>query len=141
VKQYIIIIAYITILAFLIGLFVSSYFTVGCKINLSQNEVIQGNDVDLFYEIDNKMLTEDIFNVEFKYWVQQGENIVVPQEIVEIPKISRLESYKSRVEVDLSNLDNGKYTIWTQTTYDVGGGKTGVGNRESKLLSLYVYII
>jgi hypothetical protein len=135
------IIIYTIIAGIAIGLFFGAYFTVSCKISLSENEVIQGNNVDLYYEIDNKLLLDDIHDVEFSYWVEHSGNIVVSKEIVEIPLISRLNSYKSGVEVDTSSLDKGKYTIWTQTTYSIGKGGAGVGNRESKLLSLDFYII
>ena len=134
-------IIYVIIAIFFVGLFINSYFTVSCRISVSDNEIIQGNNVNLVYEIDNKLILDDINNIDFEYWVVQGDKLVISKDIAEIEKISRLDKHIGSVEIELSSLEKGKYTIWTQTTYSVGQGGTGIGNRESKMLSINIYII
>ena len=135
-----VIVLIIAFFALILLLFLPS-ITVSYSIRLPSQEIPQGTNTILYYNVENGLVLDDIYNVEFTYWIMKGNFKVVEETIIPIGTILRRSGTGEKsIELETLSLNKGDYTIWTSIKYSIGEGQLGLGNVEAKYLSLRLTI-
>jgi hypothetical protein len=135
-----VIVLIIAFFALILLLFLPS-ITVSYSIRLPSQEIPQGTNTILYYNVENGLVLDDIYNVEFTYWIMKGNFKVVEETIIPIGTILRRSGTGEKsIELETLSLNKGDYTIWTSIRYSIGEGQLGLGNVEAKYLSLRLTI-
>lgn len=135
-----VIVLIIAFFALILLLFLPS-ITVSYSIRLPSQEIPQGTNTILYYNVENGLVLDDIYNVEFTYWITKGNFKVVEETIIPIGTILRRSGTGEKsIELETLSLNKGDYTIWTSIKYSIGEGQLGLGNVEAKYLSLRLTI-
>ena len=135
-----VIVLIIAFFALILLLFLPS-ITVSYSIRLPSQEIPQGTNTILYYNVENGLVLDDIYNVEFTYWITKGNFKAVEETIIPIGTILRRSGTGEKsIELETLSLNKGDYTIWTSIKYSIGEGQLGLGNVEAKYLSLRLTI-
>jgi len=133
-------ISYVIFLIVIISIMGIGLFDVSYGIFLEGDKIDYGQNVTLEYHINNNLFFIELNNIVFEYWIEQNLTTILNETKINLPVINAFNSYVNRTIIPTYELKKGKYTIWTQLTYSIGKGKSGVGNREAILLSWDIII-
>lgn len=103
----------ILILLFVFIVLPSFQQTVSYKIQLEKTQVLENENVRLFYTVMNE-LPQDIEDVEFTYELVGESN---SRKEIQLNTLDGGEEYRDSILIFTNNLDKGKYTILTTLTY------------------------
>ena len=112
-----ILITILIVALFLFVLFWSTNNDINYGISLIDNEIEEGTDALLHYEIKNGWLSGQKDNVKFKYYIKDR----TVEQIISFGDMDLGQTEEGTVELPTSSLSPNKYTVWTILEYKING--------------------
>ena len=107
---------------------------VNFSIKITKSDFDQGEEIVLFYEVENGLIFGDISDITFTYSVINKDGFVVQDDSFSIPDLRNGQRNSSFVTIYTNSFSRGEYRIWAEVEY------LKYGYIEGKRLSLYMSI-
>jgi len=131
--HYILALVVIFILVILLIFALSS--DVNFSIKITKSDFEKGEEIILFYEVENGLIYGDISDIKFTYSLINKDGFAVKDGSFPIPDLNNRQKNSSYVSIDTNFLSRGEYRIWAEVEY------IKYGTIEGKRLSLNLFII